>query len=101
VAGAKKALKEWLSWTSGSRLRPFLRVARTIRKYRESILAIDFRLTNGPVEGFDNRMRTVARCTFGVHSPEALSSMIFLCCSKIELTSALPRFANPLGIYEK
>jgi transposase len=96
---AKKTLKQWLSWASRSRLRPFLRVARTIRKYRDGILAyIDFRLTNGPVEGINNRMRTVARRAFGFHSAEALISMLFLCCSKIELTPALPGFSNPLGV---
>jgi len=95
----QKALKEWLTWASRSRLRPFVRVARTIRKYRDGVLAyIDFRLTNGPVEGINNRMRMVARRAFGFHSAEALISMLFLCCSKIELTPALPGFANPLGI---
>jgi len=99
---AKKALKEWLGWASRSRLRPFVRVARTIRKYRDGVLAyIDFRLTNGPVEGINNRMRTVARRAYGFHSAEALISMVFLCCSKIELTPALPGFVNPLGIWEK
>ena len=96
---AKKALKEWLGWASRSRLRPFVRVARTIRKYRDGVLAyIDFRLTNGPVEGINNRMRTVARRAYGFHSAEALIAMVFLCCSKIELTPALPGFINPLGI---
>jgi transposase len=92
--------RSWLdSWASRSRLRPFLRVARTIRKYRDGILAyIDFRLTNGPVEGINNRMRTVARRAFGFHSAEALISMLFLCCSKIDLTPALPGFHHPLGI---
>ena len=95
----QKALKEWLTWARRSRLRPFVRVARTIRKYRDGVLAyIDFRLTNGPVEGINNRMRMVARRAFGFHSAEALISMLFLCCSKIELTPALPGFANPLGI---
>jgi len=96
---AKKALNEWLTWASRSRLRPFLRVARTIRKYRDRILAyVDFRLTNGPVEGVNNRIRTVAHRAFGFHSAEALISMIFLCCSKIELSPALPGFSNPLAI---
>src|SRR5207249_5094177 len=35
----QKALKEWLTWASRSRLRPFVRVARTIRKYRDGVLA--------------------------------------------------------------
>jgi transposase len=96
---AKKALKEWLGWASRSRLRPFVRVARTIRKYRDGVLAyIDFRLTNGPVEGINNRLRTVARRAFGFHSAEALISMLFLCCSNIELAPTLPGFSYPLGI---
>ena len=96
---AKKALKEWLGWASRSRLRPFVRVARTIRKYRDGVLAyIDFRLTNGPVEGINNRLRTVARRAFGFHSAQALISMLFLCCSNIELAPTLPGFSYPLGI---
>ncbi len=96
---AKKALKEWLGWASRSRLRPFVRVARTIRKYRDGVLAyIDFRLTNGPVEGINNRMRMVARRAFGFHTAEALIAMLFLCCSTIDLTPALPGFAHPLGL---
>ena len=95
---ARKALKDWLGWASRSRLRPFVRVARTIRKYRAGVLAyIDYRLTNGPVEGINNRMRTVARRAYGFHSAEALISMVFLCCSRIELSPALPGF-NPLGV---
>ena len=81
------------------RLRPFLRVARTIRKYRKRILAyVDFRLTNGPVEGINNRIRSVARRAFGFHSAQALISMTFLCCSKIDLTPALPGFSHPLAV---
>lgn len=96
---ARKALKEWLAWASRSRLRPFVRTARTIRKHREGILAyIRSRLTNGLVEGINNRMRAVARRAFGFHSAEALISMLFLCCSQIELTPALPGFIHPLGL---
>lgn len=96
---ARGALKEWLGWASRSRLRPFVRVARTIGKYRDGVLAyIDCRLTNGPVEGINNRMRMVAWRAFGFPSAEALIAMIFLCCSKIDLALALPGFRNPLGV---
>jgi hypothetical protein len=43
-------------------------------------------------------MRTVARRAYGFHSAEALIAMVFLCCSKIEFSPALPGFINPLGI---
>lgn len=94
---AREALDDWLSWASRSRLAPFLRVSRTIRKHRDGILAyIDYRLTNGPVEGTNNKLRVIARRAFGFHSAPALISMLFLCCSGIELTPPFPGFVNPL-----
>lgn len=96
---AETKLDEWLAWASRSRLAPFLRVARTIRKYRARILAyLTYRLTNGPVEGLNNRIRSIAHRAFGFHSADALISMIFLCCSKIQLTPALPGIQHPLGV---
>jgi hypothetical protein len=55
-------------------------------------------LTNEPVEGINNRMRTVARRASGFHNAEALIAMILLCCSAIELAPALSGFRNPLEV---
>lgn len=88
---ARDALEGWLSWASRSRLKPFVKLARTIRKYKEGILAyIKDRATNGRVEGINNRLRMVARRAFGFHSAEALISMLFLCCGGIQLNPPLP-----------
>ena len=88
---ARKALEEWLAWASRSRLKPFVKVARTIRKYKEGILAyIDHRLTYGIVEGFNNRLRTIARRAYGFHSPRPLIAMLFLCCGGIILHPPIP-----------
>ena len=35
----KKAMKEWLSWASYSKLAPFVKLARTIRQHKNDILA--------------------------------------------------------------
>ena len=44
-------LDAWLAWASRSRLRPFVRLARTIRRHRAGILAaIRLGLTNGRLE---------------------------------------------------
>jgi len=76
-----EVLEEWLAWTSRSKLAPFVKVARTIRQYKEGILAyIRDRLTNGFVEGINNKLRVVTRRAFGFHSAEALISMLFLNC---------------------
>jgi transposase len=53
-ARAKKALCNWLAWASRSRLKPFIRLARTIRAHFDGIVAyIKNRQTNAAVEGVD------------------------------------------------
>jgi transposase len=76
---AKRALDDWLSYASRSRLGPFVKLARTIRKYRSSIEAtIEWKLTNGISESNNaaiGRIRTAAR---GFHDPESFITMIML-----------------------
>ncbi len=88
---APELLEEWLEWAARSRLEPFVKLGRTIRKHAEGILAyLDTRMTNGPVEGINNKLRVIARRAYGFHSPDALISMLFLCCGGIELAPPLP-----------
>jgi transposase len=88
---AMQRLEAWLAWASRSRLRPFVRAARTIRQHKDGILGYLFlRLTNGVVEGINNRLRMVARRAFGFHSAEALIAMLFLVCGGLELHPTLP-----------
>jgi transposase len=92
---AAEALDEWLGWASRSRLQPFVQLARTIRKHKDGILAyVKERLTNGIVEGINNRLRMIARRAFGFHSANALMSMLFLCCGGISLNPPLPGSAH-------
>ena len=88
---ARKALLEWLSWASRSKLAPFVKVARTIRENFDGVLAyVEHRLTNGLTEGLNNLARVIARRAFGFHGHESLISMLFLCCGGIELNPPLP-----------
>jgi transposase len=90
-ARAERSLTDWLSWAARSRLKPFVRAARTVRKHLDGILAyVRERLTNAFVEGMNNRIRMIAHRAFGFHSHIALSAMIFLCCSGIVLDPPLP-----------
>lgn len=91
LAAAGDALDDWLSWASRSRLEPFKRTARTIRKYRDGVLAyIESKLTNGLVEGINNKLRTIARRAYGFHSSPPLIAMLFLCSGGIQLNPPLP-----------
>lgn len=88
---AERSLKDWLAWASRSRLAPFVKAARTIRKHLPGILAyVRTRLTNGLVEGLNAKVRMITRRAFGFHSHEALIGMIFLCCGGIQLDPPLP-----------
>ena len=45
-------------------------MGRTIRKHAEGVLAyLDTKMTNGPVEGINNKLRVIARRAYGFHSP--------------------------------
>ena len=83
---AEERLKAWLAWACRSRLKPFVRLSRTVRKHLEGILAfIDSGLTNARLEGMNNKIRLLSHRAFGFHSPEPLIATVYLCCSGIRL----------------
>jgi transposase len=83
-------LDSWLSWASRSRLEPFLKLARTIRRHRNGILnAIRLGLNNGCLEGLNSRIRLISHRSFGFHSASPLIALIYLCCTRIVIP--LPR----------
>lgn len=93
---AEDALRDWLSWASRSRLPPFVRAGRTVRKHLNGILAyIKDRLTNGLVEGINNKLRMIARRAYGFHSHHSLIAMLFLCCGGIRLSPPIPGPTQP------
>jgi transposase len=83
-------LDAWLAWASRSRLQPFVRVARTIRRHRDGILAaIRLGLSNGRLEGLNSRIRLISHRSFGFHSAHPLIALVYLCCAGILIE--LPR----------
>lgn len=88
---ARRALEGWISWASRSRLKPFQKVARTLREHLPGILAyIKHRLTNGLVEGLNNKLRLVTRRAYGFHSAQATIAMLYLTCAGLQLNPPLP-----------
>jgi transposase len=80
----------WLAWASRSRLKPFVRLARTLRAHRDGILAaIELGLTNGRLEGLNSKIRLISHRAFGFHSADSLIALVYLCCAGI--TIELPR----------
>jgi transposase len=92
---AARELTRWCNWASRSRLKPFVKLARTIKQFSAGILAyIRTGLSNGPTEGLNNKTRLITRRAYGFHSAQALIAMIFLCCGGIMLSPPLP---SPTG----
>jgi transposase len=83
-------LDAWLAWASRSRLRPFVRLARTLRAHRDGILAaIRLGLSNGRLEGLNSKIRLISHRSYGLHSADALIALVYLCCTGIVIE--LPR----------
>ena len=96
---ARDQLAGWLAWASRSKLVPFVRVARTIRKHLHGILAyLNTGLSNGRSEGLNGKARVITRRSYGLHSAQSLIAMLFLCCSLPALTpvKVLPK-SRPLA----
>lgn len=79
-------LDAWLAWASRSRLRPFVRLARTLREHRDGILAaIRFGLSNGRLEGLNSKIRLISHRAFGFHSADPLVALVYLCCAAVTI----------------
>jgi transposase len=87
---ARVKLTEWISWAAHSHLKPFEKLARTVKDHFEGILAyVQTRLSNGRTEGMNGKIRTITRRSYGFHSADNLIALIYLCCSGITLLPVL------------
>jgi transposase len=83
---AAKRLDAWLAWASRSRLRPFVKLARTIRAHKQGVLAaIELNMSNARLEALNSRVRLISHRAHGFHSAQALIAMIYLCCAGIQI----------------
>ena len=85
-AEAAVLLDRWIAWAQRSRLPSFVKLQRTIRKYRDGILAaLQLGINNGRSEGLNRKVRSITSRAFGFHSAKAVAAMIMLCCGPIQL----------------
>jgi transposase len=83
---APERLEAWLAWASRSRLKPFVKLARTIRKHKAGVLAaIELNLSNGRLEALNSKVRLISHRAYGFHSADALIAMVYLCCAGIQI----------------
>jgi transposase len=83
---ARGRLLDWISWARRSQLKPFVRVAGTISKYLEGIVAyVQTGFSNGRIEGLNNKIRTVTKRAYGFHNAASLIAYIWLCCTHLHI----------------
>lgn len=72
-------LAAWLRWAGRSRLEPFVKLAKTIRRHLHAIHnMLDHGLSNALIEASNTQLRLLTRQAFGYHSAEALIAMATL-----------------------
>lgn len=85
-----------LSRLARSRLDPFVKLGKTIRKHRDGILAaIRLGINQGRTEALNNKVRLITRRAYGFHSAKAALALIMLTCGPITLH--LPHELHALG----
>ena len=73
---AKALLAGWISWASRCRIPAFVRLAKTITRFRDLILnAVEHNLSNARSENTNTHLRLLTRRAYGYHSPESLIAM--------------------------
>jgi transposase len=95
VAAVEKLIDRLLARLSRSRLQPFVRLGRTIRKHREGILAARrLSLSNARAEALNNKVKLIVRRAYGFHSARAALALILLACGPVTLTLPHDRFVK-------
>ena len=87
VDAVAELIDRLLARLSRSRLRPFVRLGRTIRKHREGILAARrLKLSNARAEAQNNKVKLIVRRAYGFHSANAALALVHLTGGPLTLT---------------
>jgi transposase len=80
VDAVDELIDRLLARLSRSRLKPFVRLGRTIRKHRTGILAARrLKLSNARAEALNNKAKLIVRRAYGFHSAKAALALIQGC----------------------
>jgi transposase len=87
VGAVAELIDRLLARLSRSRLKPFVRLGRTIRKHRAGILAARrLKLSNARAEAMNNKVKLLVRRAYGFHSANAALALVHLTCGPVTLT---------------
>jgi transposase len=80
-------IDEFITSAAHSALAPFVRLAQTITRHRDGILAaVRLGVNNARVEALNNKVRLITRRAYGFHTARAALALVYLTCGPIDLT---------------
>jgi len=72
-SSGKSWLWTWIEEAEASGIKELAKMAKTLRKHEDGILAyFKHRITSGPMEGMNNKVRTLMKVTYGLRDEEYL-----------------------------
>jgi transposase len=95
-ASAEMHLKGWCGWAARSRLKPFMRLAKTIKNHWAGILAyFPHRVTSAAIEAVNGIIQTARRRARGFRNFDNLRAIAYWMAGRLELKLPTP-FTHPL-----
>ena len=83
---AQQHLLKWMNSAMRSRLEPFQRFVGLLRSHWDGVLAwTKTRLSNGAVEGMNNKIKSISHRSFGFRTAENFIAAIYHCCARLPL----------------
>jgi transposase len=79
-------LEKWMRSAMRSRLEPFQKFVRMLRRHLDGILSwTDHRVSNGALEGMNNKIKSISHRSFGFRTAENFIAAIYHCCARLPL----------------
>jgi transposase len=83
---AKQHLLKWMNSAMRAKLEPFKKFVQMLRSHLDGVLAwTKTRLSNGAVEGMNNKIKSISHRSFGFRSAENFIAAIYHCCARLPL----------------
>ncbi len=83
---AREHLERWMHSAMRSRLEPFKKLVKMLRSHLDGVLAwTRLRLSNGAVEGMNNKIKLVSHRAYGFRTVEHYVAAIYHCCARLPL----------------
>jgi transposase len=86
VKDAVHYLKDWCRWAARSKLFQMQRIGKMIKSHWNGIVnSFRYGLSNGPMEGLVNKIKTAIKRAYGFKTTRNLSTIVYLIASDIKL----------------